>query len=716
MLNKNFRYVAIDFETTWLDVKKDEAIQIWLVEMDEKWNFLSEFKSFLKPQKSIEELKDIVWYITGIDLADVNNAPSIFDLRWEIEKFFGDNVILIGQNIAFDLSFIKKYFSDISYYDTIDTFPMAQNLVHYAPSYALDVLIEHLMPRKEFSLCFANIHKWVKFDVTQAHDALYDAKNALALFSYIISDMWELIKKYSILLNFVEKNTWLYHKILNLQSDRSWKKNGQLELPSLEKQLPKDISLSTKLDIDLNKFETAKRYYVWNVDIGDLIQGIVWSNKNVIFSFASIAKLNIVKNMLSDLGIKNIGYARWQMMINKNKFMRFLNKSRFWDNEMMFVFKYMSHVRNKMSILDLNTPFDYKINYYIQDDSKDRKYPIVLTTHGGLFNMIDTPEHIYRDYDICFFDLEMRYKGYNQYLSSSCDLYSVLSFLESLYYKYILDNQESGKEALDNFARFFEIFMWVLFKETKKHFINVPNKYITINPILDNLDFFETNNLIKKFSEHKRILGGVLEQKDFEKLWLKVDHMFRVFSGLIQVKMKMYGQADFYFVYAESTQFTNWDEFTDIFKSKVLFLSNYDRSYPKILQESMVRYKLNFKKIWWVEYVVDYLQEQLQSNEDKICFVMSTVKMESKDLFEKMYARGLSDKAELLVENITWSLWKNIFKAKSVWSKIIIWGYNFMMWLLSNKINIDIYVDFNIKWKMSKYLLNDLQRYAQNSK
>jgi hypothetical protein len=72
---------------------------------------------------------------------------------------------------------------------------------------------------------------------------------------------------------------------------------------------------------------------------------------------------------------------------------------------------------------------------------------------------LDTPEHIYRDYDVCFCDSEMWYRGYNQYLSSPCDLYSVLSFLDKFYYKYTLDNQESGKEALDNFARFFEIFM-----------------------------------------------------------------------------------------------------------------------------------------------------------------------------------------------------------------------------------------------------------------
>jgi hypothetical protein len=70
----------------------------------------------------------------------------------------------------------------------------------------------------------------------------------------------------------------------------------------------------------------------------------------------------------------------------------------------------MSHVRYGISILDLNTKFDYKINYYIQDDSKDSNYPVVLTTHGGLYSILDNVDHSYNDYDVCFFDSETWYR------------------------------------------------------------------------------------------------------------------------------------------------------------------------------------------------------------------------------------------------------------------------------------------------------------------
>jgi hypothetical protein len=217
--------------------------------------------------------------------------------------------------------------------------------------------------------------------------------------------------------------------------------------------------------------------------------------------------------------MKNIGFVRGNLIINKTKFNTFLNKESFSDNELLFIFKYMSHVRHKMSILDLNTKFDFKINYYIQDDKKNKKYPVILTTHLGLFTILNEKKHIYYKYDICFFDPEMWYRSYNSFLSNNCDLYSSLNFLETLYYKYTLNNQESTKELLENFARFFEVFMGVLFAETKKHFVNIQDNYITLNPIIDHINFHETNALIKQFDKHKTLLEADLDSEDFKKLW-----------------------------------------------------------------------------------------------------------------------------------------------------------------------------------------------------
>ncbi|OQB41476.1 MAG: hypothetical protein BWY04_00810 [candidate division CPR1 bacterium ADurb.Bin160] len=83
---------------------------------------------------------------------------------------------------------------------------LAQNFVHFAPSYALDVLVEYLFPKKEFKKNFQNIHQIPDFDSQSTHDALFDSKNSLCLFVYIVQDILFLIKTYPILSNFIQKN------------------------------------------------------------------------------------------------------------------------------------------------------------------------------------------------------------------------------------------------------------------------------------------------------------------------------------------------------------------------------------------------------------------------------------------------------------------------------------------------------------------------------
>ena len=436
MLSENFRYVAMDFETTWLDVSKDDAIQIWLVEIDKDWNIINQFKSFLKPEKNILELKSLVAYITWISVDDIQSAPSIFDVKDEALKFFWENTILIGHNIEFDINFLKKYFPDVKYFDSIDTFYLAQNLIHYPLSYALDVLVESLMQNKIFKEYFLKLHGWEDYDENNIHDWLYDSQNALTLFMYEINRIDTLFSKYPVLWKILSKNVWLYHKILNYQLDRASNSNEKISVPALKKQLPWSKTLKIKQNIDLKNYKIWERYFVWNVDLSQLVMSLVSGNRDIIMSFASVAKLNIVKNILNEAWIKNIGFAKWYTTINQTKFYRFLNKESFSDNEFLFIVKYFSILMNEWSVIELNTKADYKIHYYIQDEKKFEKYPVVLTTHLWLYSILQEQEHKYKNYDVCFFDTEMWYKWYNEFLSKPCDLYSILNFLDILFYKY----------------------------------------------------------------------------------------------------------------------------------------------------------------------------------------------------------------------------------------------------------------------------------------
>lgn len=115
MLNPSYRYIGLDFETTGLDFDKDEPIQIGIVEIDHTGKVIKEFSSLLKPNRDLNELKTIVGFITGLDIAGLASSPSPAELEPEIQSFFGENTVLIGHNIAFDEKFLQKFFPNCTY-------------------------------------------------------------------------------------------------------------------------------------------------------------------------------------------------------------------------------------------------------------------------------------------------------------------------------------------------------------------------------------------------------------------------------------------------------------------------------------------------------------------------------------------------------------------------------------------------------------------------
>jgi hypothetical protein len=63
------------------------------------------------------------------------------------------------------------------------------------------------------------------------------------------------------------------------------------------------------------------------------------------------------------------------------------------------------------------------------------------------------------------------------------------------------------------------------------------------------------------------------------------------------------------------------------------------------------------------------------------------------------------------VENITGGIGKNIFKAKQTKNKIMIWWYNFILFLFANKVPIKEIILFNARGPSEQYIVDDIKRY-----
>ena len=720
MLSSKYRYIWLDFETTGLDLLKDGPIQLWIVEIDVDWNIIDQYQTLLRPQKELKELKNIVSFITNIDLKDLDTAPTPSEVEKEISRFFWKNTIVIWHNIAFDLSFLDRFLPSLKYSFSIDTFQLSQAMVPYAPSYALEILSSHLeekplfLQRKsKFWLTFTS-----KSDEQESfHDAFFDTKATLALFCYLINFLNQVQEKTPVLTQLLNKSD---AEFLHILPDHNFKKSESIwtvTISALKKIAPTDTSFTSfPYNIQTSNYETKKRYYIWNLKFKQLLQSLS-ANKKIILVFSSKPKLDIAKNLLNEMWIKNIWFAREEQTISPKLFETFLSKSEFSDFEILFLIKYCVHLFYGYWVLDLNSKWDYKVYGFIKDSREIVKYPLVLTTHQWLYSLLEKDTETYKDYQILFFDTERRYRFYNMYLSRTCDLYYIQNFVDMLLYKYELLQEKNlisseSLTTLQEFDTFFTMFIWILRTETKKLFINIPDDEIQINPIVSSIEFYQTKLLLPRFKEFWPKLESALQPSDFKTLRLQIEHFFSITETVAKVQRKMYGQSDFYFLFSEDTKFTNRDEFLDIFTDHhTLFLSNHETAYPELLPETT---DFEEKKLPHLRAVVD-LQPMLSkfiSKSEKSFFIISTVKDESREIFEHLQKIPELSDYELLVENITWWAWKNIYKAQQNQKKVMVWWYNFLMMCYAQWVKFDQLIIWNIRWAQSDLIITDMQRYS----
>ncbi|MBM4404262.1 MAG: DEAD/DEAH box helicase [Candidatus Cloacimonetes bacterium] len=94
-------FVAIDLETTGLDSRKDEIIEIAAVRFAQG-KVTERLNTFVKPRGSLPKYIEILTHITPQDL---KNAPRIGEALSELLPFLED-AVLVGHNVRFDLDFL----------------------------------------------------------------------------------------------------------------------------------------------------------------------------------------------------------------------------------------------------------------------------------------------------------------------------------------------------------------------------------------------------------------------------------------------------------------------------------------------------------------------------------------------------------------------------------------------------------------------------------
>lgn len=137
-------YAALDLETTGLDFKKDEIIEISIIMFNKKGEIEDIFTSLINPEISIPKEAT---RINGIDDKMVATAPTFNDLATEIKNKI-ENRVIVGHNvIKFDIKFLEEKYEknndSIFIEEILDTFEISKIMLPENISHKLENLCKY---------------------------------------------------------------------------------------------------------------------------------------------------------------------------------------------------------------------------------------------------------------------------------------------------------------------------------------------------------------------------------------------------------------------------------------------------------------------------------------------------------------------------------------------------------------------------------------------
>ena len=688
---KNLNYICFDFETTWLDINKDEPIQLGMVRFDKDFNVLNSIEEYIKPS-SKKDIKNIVNYITWINFQDIEDARSVTQVVEDLSCFLNENTVFIGHNVNFDKQILQKYV-DFTPYQEVDTFWLSKSIFHFLPSYSLEIISEIL--KKEGK---------VSSDVVAYHNAYFDSIACMQIFKEFVDYSYQLFEKYPNLPYFINKSNSVYSKIFDLSLFNKTIKKGFF-LPSLKKEIKDKSRIYKKDSYDLLSFENKQKLYLWNIDKKEFVSKLSGANQKIILAFATPSKLKIFKNLFQQVWVKNIGYLSESIILNQDNIEAFLNKESFEEFEINFLIKYYSQYEKNHGFLDINSYEDWKVYNFLKENIEKKLPDIVLTTHQGLYESLRVEKDLSR-HVIFFLDHDRWYQTFSKYINRPFDLYKIPNFLEQVIYQKQIRNEDT--KDINDFLNYFLVLIWVVFSEITTKFKNVQKPKIELDAIVDNVEFYKTNKLLSDLKERKDKILPLLSEYERQELEKNLGELDEVFNNVVVAEKVIYDDGKMYYIFHKTYNVINYQEFLYYFEwNHILFGSFINKEKSSLLQkEETKETKSNF-----LTNCNNYEQIEKIVNKNHKIFILSSNKVYSKEIFENLLENSFHETYSILVENVTWGVGKNIFYAKQDTPKIVIWGVEFLLNLFSEEVDFDKIIVYFIPEQFRNNIKKDIMYY-----
>lgn len=221
-------YIVIDIETTGLDFKNDEIIEICALKIKNRKE-VDKFCTFINPNIEISEF---ITSITNITNEMVANAPKIEDILLDLYDFIGKDAILLGHNIIFDIKFInhnlEKHYGKKLDNKYMDTLHLSKNFIKEVDDHSLETIKNYLeisgISHRAYDDCVTThlIYEWIKS---------YTTEHNLTITGYVKDTSIKYNKVYKVnsgATNFNNKEKAQINNIIKMNAEEK-KKNKNLD-------------------------------------------------------------------------------------------------------------------------------------------------------------------------------------------------------------------------------------------------------------------------------------------------------------------------------------------------------------------------------------------------------------------------------------------------------------------------------------------------------
>jgi len=699
MLNP-YTYIAFDFETTGLDTQKDEPIQIGLVRFWADGQIIDTFQSLIKPKKPLKELKDIVRFLTGFSLDDLKDAPTMEELLPQLKEFFSGECIAVWHNIGFDIAMLQKYMNFDPIWQ-VDTYPLSKQLMHYIPSYALDVLHQ--------SLVYKELIEPTTSDGS-AHDALHDSLMSYDLFLYLADRFDQLRRKYLIIDSLLQKSEGFFTTIIKRSQKQFSYDEKKLFLPSLKRTVKwtKKVTVPTPIQFP-EEWWPHHTVSAKNWSIHRLLSNIDWSSRKWVITTTHKSKQNRIQSILDSL------FVSWttlhdQLVFDEEMINLFLHKETFTDEEIWFIAKYFSQYEQEHSQIDTNTPHEYRILKALSTYQPRNSPHVALCTHQQLRKF---KEKITDEHTILFLDNDRRYQSFASVQKQSFDPYYLLHCLEDIEYSSQLRDAPYTHEV-QAAIQAYTIFLWVQSAEINQYFKGHANTKVDIDFLIDDPRAPKTRGLITDLSEQLTSLSQKLEQKEQDELLWLFTQLTEHLTGLTTVQKRMYQGDKRYFQFNHREQFVDYSDFIESLPPATYYFvtsQHKNQALPLSIPEAIIPPKR--AAIHTTPKPRAVISHLLNKSWKGNKYIISASKHQSQLLFKELVASNLQKDYTIVAENITGWVGKNVFHAlQSKKPVIALWGYAFYLELVAKKFAFSDLYCYHIFGPMKAQIITDMVRYA----